>query len=100
MPGWNKNPGNALPKNWGRLRRAALRRDRGVCYICGQPGADTVDHVLPRWKGGTDDLDNLGSAHETPCHKRKSQKESGERRRELHALRSRPTQRHPGMSGA
>jgi 5-methylcytosine-specific restriction endonuclease McrA len=31
--------------------------------ICGQPGADTVDHITPISAGGTDDPANLSAAH-------------------------------------
>jgi len=36
-----------------------IERDRGVCWLCGRPGAHSADHVLPASKGGTDDLANL-----------------------------------------
>jgi 5-methylcytosine-specific restriction endonuclease McrA len=37
-----------------------------TCWLCGLPGADTADHVIPVSKGGAVyDLDNLGPAHGT-----------------------------------
>jgi len=33
------------------FRRFILDRDRHTCYFCGEPG-DTIDHLLPRAKGG------------------------------------------------
>lgn len=39
-------------------RRGVLRRDRHRCAYCGR-GAATVDHVLPRSRGGSDTWDNL-----------------------------------------
>lgn len=45
------------------IRPAILNRDAGMCWICGEGGADSVDHVLPRAQGGTDDPDNLKAAH-------------------------------------
>lgn len=33
------------------------------CHLCGSPGADTVDHIVPRSRGGTHELDNLRPAH-------------------------------------
>jgi hypothetical protein len=33
------------------------------CWLCGQDGADTIDHVLPLALGGGDELDNLRPAH-------------------------------------
>lgn len=49
--------------SYQKKRAAILQRDGYVCWLCGQPGADTVDHVIPRARGGTDDDDNLRAAH-------------------------------------
>lgn len=34
-----------------------------VCHLCGQLGADSADHVIPRSIGGPDVLENLEPAH-------------------------------------
>lgn len=47
-----------------------LERDGGVCHLCGQAGATTVDHLVPAHLGGTDDLSNLAAAH-MGCNSRK-----------------------------
>ncbi len=39
-------------------RRGVLRRDRHLCGYCGK-SASTVDHVLPRSRGGADAWENL-----------------------------------------
>lgn len=39
-------------------RRGVLRRDGHRCAYCGQ-GASTIDHVLPRSRGGADSWENL-----------------------------------------
>lgn len=39
-------------------RDRVLAKNGGRCVYCGDP-ADTIDHVIPKSKGGTDDLDNL-----------------------------------------
>jgi 5-methylcytosine-specific restriction endonuclease McrA len=43
---------------WSALRRTILQRDRWTCQVCGAP-ADSVDHIIPRARGGTDDPSNL-----------------------------------------
>lgn len=49
---------------WRRVRAMVLERDGYVCWLCGLPGANSVDHVLPVSKGGaTHDPANLRSAH-------------------------------------
>lgn len=61
-----------MPARTGRHWREhtvprVLRRDHGICHLCGQPGADTADHLVPASLGGTDDLSNLAAAHHDPC---------------------------------
>lgn len=50
-------------------RDSVLRRDRHTCVYCGGH-ADTVDHVLPRCRGGGDTWFNLVAACR-PCNGRK-----------------------------
>jgi 5-methylcytosine-specific restriction endonuclease McrA len=48
---------------WRRIREEILK-DSPPCYLCGLPGADSVDHVLPISLGGPPlDPDNLRPAH-------------------------------------
>ncbi|MEO6570813.1 MAG: HNH endonuclease, partial [Ilumatobacteraceae bacterium] len=42
-------------------RRAVLVRDDHRCQYCGDR-ADSIDHVVPRSRGGRDDWDNLAAA--------------------------------------
>ena len=45
-------------------RNRAILAVSDVCHICGHPGSDAVDHVVPLARGGSDtDPDNLKPAH-------------------------------------
>ena len=47
-----------------RARNAKVVRDGGgICHLCGHPGADAADHVVPLAQGGSDTIDNLRPAH-------------------------------------
>jgi 5-methylcytosine-specific restriction endonuclease McrA len=46
---------------WKKLRLRILNRDGRECYWCGME-ANTVDHIIPVAKGGTDDPENLVAA--------------------------------------
>jgi 5-methylcytosine-specific restriction endonuclease McrA len=64
-----------IPRRWRPpvSRRAILARDQYTCQYCGsQPGRSslTVDHVVPRSRGGTKDWENLVAACQT-CNRRK-----------------------------
>ena len=55
-------------------RRNLFRRDQYACQYCGvKPGPDalTIDHVLPRSRGGTSTWENCVLAC-VPCNKRKA----------------------------
>ena len=50
-------------RRWRELRAAILAAN-DTCWMCGRPGADTVDHLLEVAKGGDPfDLRNLAPAH-------------------------------------
>lgn len=73
------NPQYDKPKNWNSLKNFVIARDRGVCYVCGKGGADSVDHILPKSQGGTDLTSNLAAIHEKVepyCHREKTQREA------------------------
>ncbi len=56
---------NRPGRPWRRVRDAVLKRDGGICWICGQPGANSADHLIPR-SVRPDlemDLSNLAAAH-------------------------------------
>lgn len=51
-------------------RREVLRRDKHACQYCGSPRHLTLDHVMPRSRGGRDSWDNIVTACES-CNSRK-----------------------------
>jgi 5-methylcytosine-specific restriction endonuclease McrA len=52
-------------------RRAVFARDRWTCQYCGhERGSLTVDHVVPRSKGGASSWDNIVACC-PPCNRRK-----------------------------
>lgn len=73
-------PGDPLPRTagrdgqpWRRLRLRVLDAYGGVCGICGHPGANDIDHKIPRSQAPelAEDPDNLQPAHgaTSPCFK-------------------------------
>ncbi|MEO5576783.1 MAG: HNH endonuclease [Gaiellaceae bacterium] len=49
---------------WHRTLRAhVLERDRRTCMICGRPGADTLDYIVPLAHGGEQTAENARAAH-------------------------------------
>jgi 5-methylcytosine-specific restriction enzyme A len=60
-------------------RNAIRERDQHTCRICGRLGT-VVDHIVPLWKGGSDDADNKQTLC-PPCHDAKTAQEAAERAR-------------------
>lgn len=82
-----------LPTNWPALRRAIFARDGHTCWICGQPGADTIDHKV---QGDDHSLTNLAPVHDRNpphCHRFKSSSEGVAAR----TKRRRTPEPHPGL---
>lgn len=52
-------------------RRAVFARDGWECQYCGSRSSLTVDHVIPRSKGGSSDWTNIVASC-APCNRRKS----------------------------
>lgn len=57
-------------KNILLSRKNVLRRDRFRCQYCGSRERLTVDHVMPKSRGGRDSWENLVAAC-VPCNNRK-----------------------------
>lgn len=54
--------------NWGgrvaqRLVALTLATFGTTCHLCGRPGANSADHLIPRSRGGLDVLENLRPSH-------------------------------------
>ena len=72
-----------LPKDWNTRRQIVMARDKGICYICGGEGADTVDHVKQSMQDDHS-LDNLAAVHDRVaphCHRYKTAAEGHEAQR-------------------
>ncbi|MEZ4700874.1 MAG: HNH endonuclease [Rhodothermales bacterium] len=72
-------------------RKNVLRRDGYRCQYCGNRESLTVDHVLPKSRGGKDTWENLVAAC-TPCNNRKGNRTPEEARLELRRQPFRPSQ--------
>jgi 5-methylcytosine-specific restriction endonuclease McrA len=62
-----------IPRDPGRrkiTRRAVFARDGWECQYCGARTSLTVDHVIPRSKGGASSWDNIVASC-APCNRRK-----------------------------
>ncbi len=68
---------------WSKLRLLVLKRDKGLCQHCIRDGqvvkAKEVDHIVPKYQGGPDDLGNLQSLC-VPCHRTKTAFEGADAR--------------------
>jgi 5-methylcytosine-specific restriction endonuclease McrA len=53
-------------------RKLVLAEYGRICWLCHQPidGLPSADHVIPRSRGGSDDIENLRPAH-LLCNKRR-----------------------------
>lgn len=64
---------------WERARKRILSRDKGLCQSCMKQGklrpAKQVDHIVPKFEGGTDDDANLQAICLT-CHQVKTAEEA------------------------
>ncbi len=57
-------------KNIVLSRKNILKRDRNRCQYCGVTSDLTIDHVIPRSRGGGDTWENLVAACNTCNHKK------------------------------
>lgn len=76
--------------DWDKTRPRIIERDNGLCQRCLREGRMTpvghapytafVDHIVPKFEGGTDDDDNLETLCR-PCHTAKTDAEKTRARR-------------------
>ena len=71
-------------------RKNVMRRDRFRCQYCGSREKLTVDHVMPKSRGGKDTWENLVTAC-TPCNNRKGSRTPEEAEMPLARKPFRPT---------
>lgn len=55
---------SARGSRWEATRKKVLARDGYACVVCGE-AANHVDHIIPRSRGGSDDMDNLQAMCQT-----------------------------------
>lgn len=97
---WQGDPRTSTPE-WRKKRLVVLRRDRRRCGVCGEPGANVVDHIVARSlfqanDPAADALTNLQAICD-PCHKKKTAAEGVAARAAKAASRWNPKERHPGL---
>jgi 5-methylcytosine-specific restriction endonuclease McrA len=56
------NKRNGSTWAWRKVRAQVLAAST-ICHLCGEDGADAVDHVIPLAQGGSNDRSNLRPAH-------------------------------------
>ena len=70
-------------------RRNIMRRDNFICQYCGKKSDLTIDHVIPKSRGGADIWENLATACEK-CNVKKGNKTPKEAEMTLHKKPYRP----------
>jgi 5-methylcytosine-specific restriction endonuclease McrA len=85
-----------IPREGGRrkiTRRAVFARDDWTCQYCGGQSNLTVDHVIPRSKGGSSSWENIVASC-APCNRRKGDRMP--RQANMHPRRA-PRTPHPAI---
>lgn len=86
------NPSRGAPTH---IRNRVLARDGHACQRCGDDGAE-VDHIVPKFLGGTDDMDNLQTLCAS-CHWSKTKQESKIGQKRTSHTGMFPSEKHPGL---
>lgn len=101
-PGHTAKPWSGSARDRGQRisggRRQARARyviDRAdtICHVCGYPGSDEADHIVPLAHGGADTDENMGAIHREPCHREKTAREAQAGNvGQLHSAQPRPSE--------
>ncbi len=74
----NKKLYNIDYKSWKKISEEVFKRDNYTCSYCGQVGGFLeIDHIIPIFKNGTNDLNNLTTACRK-CNRQKKDKTAEE----------------------
>ena len=71
-------------------RKNILRRDNHRCQFCGSTSNLTIDHIIPKSKGGEDDWENLTTAC-IRCNNKKGDRTPDEAKMNLMTIPKRPS---------
>lgn len=72
----NKSKQKSIEVKIDNKKRKIYQRSGGVCYLCGSPvqfNRMSIDHVIPRSRGGSNKIENLRATH-AECNRKKSNK--------------------------
>lgn len=86
-----------FPPDWKAIKAEVWRRKGSRCYLCGQLGADTIDHVADPHDHRIENLAPVHDRHPPHCHRYKSSAQGNAKRRAMSASERRPTETHPGL---
>lgn len=75
-----------LDYTYDKNRKITLSIYRG-CILCGKPGANSADHVIPRKHGGNNELWNLAPSHVSCNSSRQAKALTPEQTQRLHEYR-------------
>jgi 5-methylcytosine-specific restriction endonuclease McrA len=71
-------------------RQNVFKRDKFACQYCGSPKSLTLDHIIPRSKGGKTSWSNLVTACQ-PCNTRKGDRTPDQANLKLRSKPQKPT---------
>lgn len=78
-------------RRWQKVKARVIRRDGGICHLCGNAGADSADHLTPASQLDESDwydMSNLAAVHHSVapyCNRRRGDRPIETIREELRA---------------